>query len=113
MLLYFFIRLNALKISPTQSTTEVASVIPIHSPQVSGTVLKTEPPKLTTSTCPTIIAIPTVRNPSLLNIFLKAESFVPNVFALNMFQNCNITNTVKKIVRLRNPSGVPASMPPA
>ena len=88
-------------------------MIPIHSPQVSGTVLKTDPPKLTTSTCPTIIAIPTVRKPSLLNIFLKAESFVPNVFALNMFQNCNITNTVKKIVRLRNPSGVPASMPPA
>lgn len=110
---FFLMRLIIRDSSPIHKTREVPRVIHIHCVKLNGIVLKTLPPKLTTRICPTTMAEATMRKPLLWDNPLKAELFVPKVLALNMFQNCSMTNVVKNMVRFLSPSGVLVSIPPA
>ena len=78
------------------STVEVTNVSCIQCSADSGSTLNILPPIFTISTCPTTINSPTPINPAQRHIDAKADVFVANALALNIFQNCNITNMVKK-----------------
>ena len=77
------------------STTDVASVSCHQSLADSGVTLNISPPKLTISICPTIISNPIPINPLHFHMHENADVPVANALALNMFQNCNMTNMVK------------------
>ena len=88
---------NNRTISPTITTADVASVSCHQSFMLNGVTLNISPPKLTMSICPTIISSPTKINPRHFQIHENADVPVANALALNMFQNCSITNMVKNI----------------
>ena len=69
-------------------------------PQVGilrGTVRNTSPPNCTIKYWPIGIINIMVIKPGQAFKFLKAEPWVKNDLALNIFQNCNITKVVKKM----------------
>ena len=84
------------KISPIMATTDVVSMSCHQSFVDRGVTLNISPPKVTMSICPTTISNATHRNPLHFHIELNADVPVAKALALNMFQNCSITNMVKK-----------------
>lgn len=63
----------------------------------NGSTLKNIPPKLTINTWPTKMMAAISRNPRQPRRW-SADRPVAKARALNMFQNCNMTKTVKKTV---------------
>ena len=76
-------------------TTDVATIIIIQSQSLIGVTLNILPPKLIIIACTSRIIIAMLTNPLLLFIEFIALRFDLYAFALNMFQNCIMTNIVK------------------
>lgn len=91
---YFFV--NNLPSSPIHNTRDVAAMIIPQSLASKGTVRNTSPPNVTIRICPANIIPATIIKPKLSFIPAKADFPVWKAFALNIFQNCSKTNTVKK-----------------
>ena len=82
-------------ISPQSATRKVAPIMMSQSLMEIGTTLKNSFPKLTIQYCPIRIAEAISRKPLHLER-IKEDFPVANPFALKRFQNCSITNIVKK-----------------
>ena len=77
------------------ATIDVVSESCHQSLMLRGVTLNISPPKVTISICPAIIMSPIHKNPVQFHIELKVSCPEANDLALNMFQNCSITNIVK------------------
>ena len=78
------------------NTIEVDKMSCHQSSMLKGVTPNISPPKVTMRICPTAMRRPTPINPVHFPIAANADVPVANALALNMFQNCSITNMVKK-----------------
>ena len=83
--------------SPIHSTIEVPAMMIAQSSGLMGVTLNILPPTVTINTCPTSM-ITAISPKPLQPLKWNAERPVLNARALNIFQNCSITNMVKNIL---------------
>ena len=82
-------------ISAIHSTVDVEAIIVSQLFSDRGVTLNIVPPNVTIRYCPAIIISATNKKLLLLNNPLNADAPLIKAFALNIFQNCSITKSVK------------------